>query len=458
MVTSNWEYLKKPHNAFCSKYNDIVCVIENADLDDIETANGGFHAVGMGTYKGWSRAMWGDGSQKDSFRAIAAGNSYIPLQGFCTYYEVKDLPNDCTKYLYIINIHAVDFFETNYGNGFSKISSRVLEDVRNNKAKIILVVATEGTSNTLQAKDDFEILKHWVVNANLPPENVYYINGNLLCCTSAMKESVPYNIDGVTTFETWNNPFVYENVIEFSPKDDKFLYLNLNRIPRVHRIYLLAELLKADLFDKGLNSYNLRSNPSYKVEQYFNYVIGAYDPKLITYAQRLFKNESEVVDVDTTNNLAGNINLDICARTFVYLTTETLVDPGTLFISEKLWKPIIVGQPFILLGGNGVLQYIKSLGFKTYSEWFDESYDTATSLKEKINIIINNLNKYKDKTVEELKTIREQMKPICQYNQDLFKKIAKEKYYDEKGYHVIGFSNMATKPVLDRIYDIYNNW
>jgi len=458
MVTPNWEDLKKPHNIFCTKYNDIICVIENADLDNIDTANGAFHTVGTGTYTGWSNAKWGDGSRKDSLRTIAAGNSFLPLQGFCTYYEVKDLPSDCKKYLYVINIHSVMYFEHNYDIGFSKISTQVLEDVRNNKAKIVLVMATEGTSRTQIAPNDFEILNEWITKVNLPPKNVYYINGNLLCCSEAMKNSVPYNVEGVTTFETWNDPFNYDSIVEFLPKDDRFLYLNLNRIPRVHRIYLLSELLYANLYDKGLNSYNLRSNPSYKDIQQFKYVINLYDSKLLDCAMRLFNNVYEIVDVDSTDNLAGNINLDLCTRTFVYITTETIVETGSLFISEKLWKPIVVGQPFMLLGGNGTLMYLRNLGFKTYGEWFDESYDTAISLKEKISIIVNNLNKYKDKTVDELKAIREQMKPICQYNQDLFKKLTKERYYDETGYRVVGMSNMAVKPVLDLIHGIYNNW
>ena len=50
--------------------------------------------------------------------------------------------------------------------------------------------------------------------------------------------------------------------------------------------------------------------------------------------------------------------------TFISLVTESLTDRNTLFFSEKIWKPIMVGHPFLLLGSKHSLKYLKNLGYK----------------------------------------------------------------------------------------------
>ena len=51
------------------------------------------------------------------------------------------------------------------------------------------------------------------------------------------------------------------------------------------------------------------------------------------------------------------------------------MDKGTIFISEKTWKPIMVGHPFIMVGNKNNLKFLKDLGYKTFDKWIDESYD-----------------------------------------------------------------------------------
>jgi hypothetical protein len=47
----------------------------------------------------------------------------------------------------------------------------------------------------------------------------------------------------------------------------------------------------------------------------------------------------------------------------------------TIYISEKISKPLIAGQPILVFGGVGYLKYLKAHGFKTFDRWVDESYD-----------------------------------------------------------------------------------
>jgi hypothetical protein len=51
---------------------------------------------------------------------------------------------------------------------------------------------------------------------------------------------------------------------------------------------------------------------------------------------------------------------------------------STLFISEKIIKPIACQHPFIVYGCAGTLEYLRSKGFETFSHTIDETYDGIT--------------------------------------------------------------------------------
>jgi hypothetical protein len=44
-------------------------------------------------------------------------------------------------------------------------------------------------------------------------------------------------------------------------------------------------------------------------------------------------------------------------------------------LTEKTFKPIAMGMPFIIVGTQGSLQYLRSYGFQTFGDLWDESYD-----------------------------------------------------------------------------------
>jgi hypothetical protein len=57
---------------------------------------------------------------------------------------------------------------------------------------------------------------------------------------------------------------------------------------------------------------------------------------------------------------------------------ETLFDAdgsGGAFVSEKTFKPIKHGQPFVVVGCAGTLQLLRDLGYRTFDSVIDNSYD-----------------------------------------------------------------------------------
>ena len=66
------------------------------------------------------------------------------------------------------------------------------------------------------------------------------------------------------------------------------------------------------------------------------------------------------------------------------------------FVTEKTFKPIEFQHPFMIYGQQGTLSYLRSQGFETFENLFDESYDVENNRKWsepdiKLNIIIDNV-------------------------------------------------------------------
>ncbi len=62
----------------------------------------------------------------------------------------------------------------------------------------------------------------------------------------------------------------------------------------------------------------------------------------------------------------------------VYVPTETVCFGKRLHITEKTFKAIALEMPFVLVAPVGSLEYMRSYGFKTFGDVFDESYDLET--------------------------------------------------------------------------------
>jgi hypothetical protein len=73
---------------------------------------------------------------------------------------------------------------------------------------------------------------------------------------------------------------------------------------------------------------------------------------------------------------------------------QSLTAELPVFVTEKTFKPMSGLQPFMVIGGAGILSYLRSQGFETYDNVFDESYDTETDFDRKLDIINDNIQRY----------------------------------------------------------------
>jgi hypothetical protein len=111
---------------------------------------------------------------------------------------------------------------------------------------------------------------------------------------------------------------------------------------------------------------------------------------------------------------------DQCAESLLYLVTETVASGRRQHLTEKTFKPICLGMPFILVGCAGSLEYLRSYGFKTFSGMWDESYDDESNdiqRYEKISKLLQDLDSL---SIKEKQQLFDSAMDICRHNYDHF--------------------------------------
>ena len=64
---------------------------------------------------------------------------------------------------------------------------------------------------------------------------------------------------------------------------------------------------------------------------------------------------------------------------FVEIVHETDINDNNFFITEKTIRPILFKKPFITMCGKNFMKNLRTLGFKTFHDWFDERYDEGNA-------------------------------------------------------------------------------
>lgn len=92
--------------------------------------------------------------------------------------------------------------------------------------------------------------------------------------------------------------------------------------------------------------------------------------------------------------------------------------------SEKTLAAISSKLPFIIAAPPYTLEYLKTFGFKTFSKWWDESYDTETNHYRRMIKIFDVIDYINSKSIEELKLIYNEMEEILLHNRDILRTLS----------------------------------
>lgn len=107
------------------------------------------------------------------------------------------------------------------------------------------------------------------------------------------------------------------------------------------------------------------------------------------------------------------------ADSLLYLVTETVASGRRQHLTEKIFKPIALGMPFVIVGTKNSLRYLRSYGFKTFEGVWDESYDDADD-SVRIQRIASLLRSLDELPVSAKQDLFKQCIPIIEHNWNHF--------------------------------------
>ena len=188
-------------------------------------------------------------------------------------------------------------------------------------------------------------------------------------------------------------------------KPYKFLYLNGRYRP--HRKALLEQLVP--VLDQAIWSNLDSANGTVKFLEP-HYEFDFYQSRVTTTATQGY------VKTELFNNDWGEIYLkaEPYIDTYFSVISETVFTYPYSFRTEKIWKPIVMGHPWIVHANQNYYKSIQELGFKTFNHLIDESFDQIENNQTRSQRISDVI---KDLCRQDLVGFIAEAAEVCKYNQ-----------------------------------------
>ena len=231
----------------------------------------------------------------------------------------------------------------------------------------------------------------------------------------------------------WYRGYQYNSeLIAPSQRKIQKKYIAFNRITggaRSFRSFFVAELARHGLLEHGHVSYS-DTCPVYNNNYRESMIASATAYQLPhDYVQDSIQQLSRVnfplrIDHLTKPSIPnGSPTLSAvskCMESFLHVVTETCYWENKEHLTEKIFKPIVARQPFLLLGCANNLQYLKDYGFQTFNAWWDESYDTIQDPVQRLQAVVGIVKDICNKSDQELESMLADMQSVLDYNYNWF--------------------------------------
>lgn len=310
----------------------------------------------------------------------------------------------------------------------SEILEEIREARRSGKKKIVFFNSSESFIESIIFKSQriAELL------SEIPREDLFFSVGSTdgqkfydqLCDKYGLANR--FNVISANHFEYTIKRFATEiDTPEYIIEPKEKLFVCFNKLHRKHRVQLLAEAIRNNWLDKSYYSFE-----------------GAYEYWFLDRHRLPISNEDYETIMSLKDHYPLRLNItsdrhnpvDLRNEDIMYhensyfsIVTETIMGPydptdglldymNTLFLSEKIYKPLAFKHPFITFAWPGTLAALRRRGYKTFHPYIDESYDDEPDYKKRFDMLINEIKRLEKFTTEEWLEWQENIKPIVEYN------------------------------------------
>lgn len=309
------------------------------------------------------------------------------------------------------------------------IPEHVCSRIRNGTVTLLLNNSHEAFHDPI----DY-IYRYFVTSLNFPAQNIRLLTESATIHEEVIRVAEQFQkpliqVEWLRIFE-YNVSHTMDNVKLDTLTDKTYnkKYLNLNRRWRRHRPIIVALLELNGLLDQGHVSFckNVDGENWDVIYGFLGYILSTGEENLYSIMTKnrdrieqipdlfLDTNELYVNQVQVDNNL-DSYYLD----SYFSIVNETnyFKDLGEgIFLSEKVFKPILKCHPFLIVSRPNSLQKLRELGYKTFSPYIDETYDTIEDDTERMFKIIEEVKRLCNLSETELKTFLTHVKDIVDYN------------------------------------------
>jgi hypothetical protein len=228
----------------------------------------------------------------------------------------------------------------------------------------------------------------------------------------------------VSSAYAWYSTQIPRTKINFERSFERIM-LSLNNRAQWNRQALFQFLSKFNLIKDCYFSYHChdRFNVGQKtIYDQTNHVIGNTWFNSDLDFDKLF----EQIPVTTAmDNFANNDwscgNSYYYNNSFCSFVNETYIDENhNAFFTEKTMNPLAFGHPMLLFSSAGALQLLRSFGFETYAEIFNEDYDLIESPHLRFESMLQETLRLFQCTPNELMSMYHKIKPKLEYNYNYF--------------------------------------
>jgi hypothetical protein len=333
----------------------------------------------------------------------------------------------------------------------SIVPADVLDRVKSGEVTLILANTGHGYHENVEGVYRDVIVKH-----SIDPKNIILRSESADMLTEINIISKKYNkpmcrYEWATEFERMMQDYpkytdhTIPVTLEHKHYEKKFL--SFNGIWRPHRGAIVNLLAALGLLDKGFVSYNSKSSymngsDNYEFLQQFLGYNTEVSQLLSQSESTLRKMDKLIIDVDESSTVnSANIlatDKDLYENSYFSVVTETSIplkpfshhfngntDTGRI-LSEKIFKPVALRHPFLVVSNPKTLELFRSLGYKTFSPLIDESYDDVEDTAQRLLMIAKEVKRLCELTPDELAYFLTEAKKICDYNLDV---MTNKKYF-----------------------------
>lgn len=441
------------------EYNSTHAEIEQEALStlgyELDTKN----IITEDTIKEWSRhGRWNPMNVylrsifRDLFPTKLISDEILQENLQCEIYSLEYLYNNPQiSFYYYVEQRRPSIFETHPKD--LNLNPQLVECLKRNQCKLLICFVTEGhymghwsktsEEKTIKPYDWPNLMNDILDFYNLPDNSIVLITSNLKGQELTYKLTKRFTVLTQDWFRhskwvTFDSPnkllpdFNSHLDIKLSQSFKKH-FICMNRILRSHRALFFLEINKNEKlkqttylsFSKTTkeevtkNIMNFGNNYRKSKSKDSTY---SYRDSLIDYIQTIDFTENFILDNPDIDkiNLAPYLNWPHHRDSFVSLVTETLTDSTTVFFSEKIHKPIIAAQPFIVISSPHFLKYMKKKGYMTFSEFWDESYDDELDYTLRMQKIIELVEEISTWDLKKCHDMYQKMVPILKNNMEVF--------------------------------------